>query len=91
MIYGIDEIKRLEDLNKEWLDSLDLRPFVHAGDDVSYIVEQIEENFSSDPTMPEELEGEVFNFLADADVADYLSKRYDLKVWEEVEVHYYLH
>lgn len=90
MISGLAEIERTMKLNQDYLDTLDLEPFLHKGQELYYIVEEISEKFANDPNMPEELEGEVFNFLSDYEVGEYLAERYGVKVREDIEVRYYL-
>ena len=83
--------KKLEDLNREYLDSLDIiGNVVLAGRNLNDIIDDIEERFSDDPRMPEELHGFVFNFLGDDEIGEYLAKRYNLRLREEFIINYYL-
>lgn len=90
MIYGLAEIERTIKVNMDYLDTLDLQPFLRQGQELYNIMGDIESEFMDDPNMPEELHGEVCNFLSEYEFGEYLTQRYGVKIREEVEVRYYL-
>ena len=76
--------KELEDLNIEYLDTLNLDKYMNASDDVKTIIDMIEDDYDGIEDMPIELEGCVFNYLDNEDIAYYLANRYGKCVFEEV-------
>ena len=80
-----------EELNKEYLDSLDLSSYLSQSNDVQTIIDLIEKDYDDNENLPVELEGCIFNYLSNEDVAYYLADRYDLHVNEQVIYKYTLY
>lgn len=83
--------KELEDLNKRYLDTLNLDKYMNASDDVATIIEMIEDDYDDREDMPIELGGCIFNYLNAEDVAYYLANRYGKHVFEEIVYKYMLY
>lgn len=76
------------ELNKRFLDTLDLECYLSQSGDVQETIDSIEQHYDGRDELPKELEGCVFNFLDTEDIAYYLADRYDKHVHEQV-VHKY--
>lgn len=74
------------DINLEYLDTIDFKPYLESTRNISKLIEAVESDYLNDPNIPPECEGEVFDWLDEYDFALYLKKRYgNLKI---VERHY---
>lgn len=82
---------REEELNKKYLDTLDLSGYLSKSNDVLTIIDLIEKDYDDSDDLPVELEGCIFNFLGNEDVAYYLADRYGLHVHEQVIYKYTLY
>ena len=82
---------REEELNKKYLDSLDLSSYLSQSNDVATIIDLIEKDYDDSDVLPVELEGCIFNFLGNEDVAYYLADRYGLHVHEQIIYKYTLY
>lgn len=83
--------KEKMNLNLRFLDTIDFTPYLETCDDVRELCSRVETTIDPE-TIPEELEGFVFDCLAEDDVAEYLAKRYkdDWYIWDEVIVKHYI-
>lgn len=90
MIYGLAEIERTMKVNTDYLDTLDLTPYLQQGQELYNVMSAIQDDFNDDPNMPAEMCGEPFEFLSEYEFGEYLNQRYGLTIREEVEVRYYL-
>ena len=79
-----EEFRAGEELNKKYLDSLDLSKYLSQSNDVQTIIDLIEKDYEDNDDLPVELEGCIFNFLGNEDVAYYLADRYGLHVNEQI-------
>ena len=86
-----EEFRAEEDLNKKYLDSLDLSKYLSQSNDVQTIIDLIEKDYDDNDDLPVELEGCIFNFLGNEDVAYYLADRYGLHVNEQIIYKYTLY
>ena len=77
-----------EELNKKFLDTLDLSKYINESNDVLSIIEAIKRDYDDNKCLPIELQGCVFNNLCTEDIAHYLGDRYGKYVHEEV-IHKY--
>lgn len=82
---------REEELNKKYLDTLDLSGYLSQSNDVITIIDLIEKDYDDGEDLPIELEGCIFNFLGNEDVAYYLANRYGLHVYKQVIYKYTLY
>ena len=82
---------REEELNKKYLDTLDLSRYLSKSNDVKTIIDLIEKDYDDNDNLPVELEGCIFNFFGNEDVAYYLANRYGLHVHEQVIYKYTLY
>ena len=82
---------REEELNKKYLDSLDLSSYLSQSNDALTIIDLIEKDYDDSDDLPVELEGCIFNFLGNEDVVYYLADRYGLHVNEQVTYKYTLY
>ena len=82
---------REKELNKKYLDSLDLSSYLSQSNDVLTIIDLIEKDYDDSDDLPVELEGCIFNFLGNEDVAYYLADRYGLHVHEQIIYKYTLY
>lgn len=80
-----------EELNKKYLDSLDLSNYISQSNDVQTIIDLIEKDYDDNENLPVELEGCIFNFLGTEDIAYYLADRYGLHVNEQIIYKYTLY
>lgn len=80
-----------EELNKKYLDSLDLSSYLSRSNDVQTIIDLIEKDYDDSENLPIELEGCIFNFLGNEDIAYYLADRYGLHVNEQIVYKYTLY
>ena len=80
-----------EKLNKKYLDTLDLSKYLSQSNDVQTIIDLIEKDYDDSDDLPVELEGCIFNFLGNEDVAYYLADRFGLYVHEQVIYKYTLY
>lgn len=78
-------------LNLRFLDTIDFTPYLETCDDVRELCSRVETTIDPE-TIPEELDGFVFDCLTEDDVAEYLAKRYkdDWYIWNEVVVKHYI-
>lgn len=81
----------LEELNKRYLDTLDLEKYVKSSNDVQTIIDMIENDYDDKEFLPEELEGCIFNHLGIEDIAYYLADRYGKHVSEQIIYKYTLY
>ena len=86
-----EEFRAGEELNKKYLDSLDLSKYLSQSNDVQTIIDLIEKDYEDNDDLPVELEGCIFNFLGNEDVAYYLADRYWLHVNEQIIYKYTLY
>ena len=80
-----------EELNKKYLDTLDLSEYISKSNDVKTIIDLIEKDYDDSDKLPQELDGCIFNFLGIDEIAYYLAGRYGLKVNEQVVYTYTLY
>lgn len=76
--------QELENINKKYLDTLDLTKYIQKTDDVETIINMIEKDYNGSDDLPTELEGCILNHLGTEDVAYYLANRYGKHVQEEI-------
>ena len=79
------------ELNKKYLDTLDLSSYLSQSNDVLTIIDLIEKDYDDSDNLPVELEGCIFNYLGNEDVAYYLADRYGLHVHEQIIYKYTLY
>lgn len=92
IIRSKEEWDRLEQLNRDFLDTLDL-PEPEFGETVADYIDRAERKFDG-IEMPEELHGYIFDYLDQIEIGNYLVKRFSnilSCVEEEVTVNYYLY
>lgn len=82
---------RKVELNKKYLDTLDLSSYLSQSNDVLTIIDLIEKDYDDSDNLPVELEGCIFNYLGNEDVAYYLADRYGLHVHEQIIYKYTLY
>lgn len=82
-----------EQLNYNILDKLDLKPYIHQGDSIYNIMENIEDNINienleyeiqimlDDPLM----QRDIFNWISTEEFMDYLHERYGVMFEERIE------
>ena len=63
------------DTNINFLNTIDFTPYLETCGDVQELMERVENAFPPQ-TIPEELQGFVFDCLDENDVAEYLAERY---------------
>lgn len=81
-----------EKKQKELLDKLDLKPFIHSGYTPAMIMEEIENAYEGHefPAEIDEIiesplfEGCFFNFWSEDDFMDYLHDRYNIYWYDEI-------
>lgn len=77
------------EINKKYLDTKDLKPYLSTDKSVNQIWDEIENAFwYDDDNMPKELDGFPLNCMDELDLAYYLAERYDMKINEAIT--YYL-
>lgn len=81
MMSETEYYKKIEE-NKEILDRLDL-PKPERGEDVWDYTDRVEEMFKN-VTLPEDYDGNLFNYLDSYDLGDYLGDRFNMICEEEV-------
>lgn len=70
-----------EEKEKQYLDTLDLLPYLEKYQDINIIMDRIEENFAKNyPYIKEE--GYLFNNISTLEFMDYLIRRYGTKFYE---------
>lgn len=79
------------ELNKKYLDTLDLSSYISQSNDVLTIIDLIEKDYDDSDDLPVELEGCIFNYLGNEDVVYYLADRYGLHVHEQIIYKYTLY
>ena len=80
--------------NIKYLDTLDLSEFIPKPGivaDVQPIIGAIAEKYDGSPDMPKKLQGFVFDWMDDEEVATYLAHRYGLQVMETVVTKFFLY
>lgn len=88
---SVRDFRTQEEFNKKYLDSLDLSNYLSQSNDVLTIINLIEKDYDDSDDLPVELEGCIFNFLGNEDVAYYLADRYKLHVHEQIIYKYTLY
>ena len=91
VFYGRKNMDREVELNKKYLDTLDLSSYLSQSNDVLTIIDLIEKDYDDSDNLPVELEGCIFNYLGNEDVAYYLADRYGLHVHEQIIYKYTLY
>lgn len=72
-----------EEREKQYLDTLDLLPYLEKHQDIHIIMDRIEEKFAEKyPYIKEE--EYIFNNMDTLDFMDYLAKRYGIKFYEHI-------
>ena len=84
-------MNREVELNKKYLDTLDLSSYLSQSNDVLTIIDLIEKDYDDSDDLPVELECCIFNYLGNEDVAYYLADRYGLHVHEQIIYKYTLY
>ena len=74
--------KKMEEVNKAYLDTLDLEKYISQSTDVRTIINMIEDDYNGSNILPDYLDGLIFNWLTTEDIAYYLAKRYGFCVHE---------
>ena len=72
-------ISREEQINKEYLDTIDFMPYLQRCKTISDLMWQVEDDynyFAAKASMPPELGGFVFNYFNEYDLYEYLRQRY---------------
>ena len=79
------------DTNINFLNTIDFTPYLETCGDVQELMERVENAFPPQ-TIPEELQGFVFDCLDENDVAEYLAERYkdNWYFWDEAVVKHYI-
>lgn len=93
-ICTLEEMARMDNLAKEFYDTIDFKEkFLPAEDgvDIEEIIADIEEYYDerNPDLLPPEFEGCFFNFWTTGDFFDYLKERYNIKIVEEVTYRLY--
>ena len=81
----------MEELNKEYLDTLDFDKYISQTKDIQTIINMIEDEYDESQELPDCLEGCIFNYLGIEDIAYYLADRYGFHVNEQVIYKYTLY
>ena len=77
------EILVWEEREKQYLDTLDLLPYLEKYQDVNIIMDRIEEKFAKNyPYIKEEKI--LFNHIGTLEFMDYLTKRYGIRFYEHI-------
>ena len=84
------DFERTQELNKKFLDSLDLGKYISQSKDVQEIINMIEDDYDDSSDLPDWLEGCIFNYLGKEDIAHYLADRYGFHVHKQVICEYTL-
>jgi len=77
-------------INEEFLDTLDLSKYIEKYEYVDDMHSAISDDYDNSEELPEIFEGCVLNFMDDYELAEYLAKRYDLRLEEYFVSRYYL-
>lgn len=83
--------RELEELNKKYLDTLDLDEYISTSNDVYTIIDMIENDYDYSDDLPEELAGSIFEYLGTEEIAYYLADRYGKHVDKEIVYRYTLY
>lgn len=81
MMSETEYYKKIEE-NKKLLDTLDL-PKPEIGEDVWDYADRVEVRFKN-VTLPEDYDGNLFNYLDTYDLGDYLGDRFNMICEEEI-------
>lgn len=87
----LKEFKAGIGINLRFLDTIDFTPYLKTCEDVHELCLRVESTI--DPNIiPKELEGFVFDYLTEDDVAEYLAERYkdNWYFWDEAVVKHYI-
>lgn len=57
---------------------------------VNTIMDKARDLYNQDPTLPSDYEGDIFYYLTEAEVQEYLAERYDLTSVEQERIEYFL-
>lgn len=87
----VDDFRKMEELNKEYLDTLDFDKYISQTKDIQTIIDMIEDEYDESQELPDYLEGCIFNYLGTEDIAYYLADRYGFHVHEQVVYKYTLY
>ena len=89
MICGRKEIEKAVAINKMYLDKLDFSEWMQPGVMLEYVIDQAEAKYGQGAGMPDILDGELFNWMSNDEVAEYLGERYQMDLNEETITKYW--
>lgn len=83
---------KMEEITKNFLDTLNLDEYLALSEDVDTIKILIETDFDNNKSvsLPPELDGCIFNYYNTEDLANYLANRYNKRVHERIIYKYTL-
>lgn len=76
-------------MNYQFLDTIDFSEyFTDKEGNLSNIISRIENHYNNLPFLPASLDGCIFNYICESEIADYFTKRYGLKTYVIKEWYY---
>ena len=74
--------------NWEYLDNLDLMPYIEKYDDIDDLVDAVEDDYAESLEENEYMKGCVFNLITPDELIDFIDSKYNISYKEEVRTVY---
>ena len=84
MIWGLDKIEEVIRKTEEFLDTIDVKKYLQEDKDLYDVMDEIEEDYGKTLEDNPVFEGYVFNWMSSDEFGDYITKRYGIRIREEV-------
>ena len=78
--------KELE--NWEFIDTIDLIPYIEKYDDMYDLMEAVNNDCSEQVKDDPSMEGNVFNWITPDELAEYIYNKYNIKYYEKISIIY---
>ena len=78
--------KELE--NWEFIDTIDLIPYIEKYDDMYDLMEAVNNAYSEQAKDNSSMEGNVFNWITPDELAKYIYNKYNIKYYEKISIIY---
>ena len=78
--------KELE--NWEFIDTIDLIPYIEKYDDMYDLMEAVNNDCSEQVKDDPSMEGNVFNWITPDELAEYIYNKYNIKYYEKISIKY---
>lgn len=85
---SLKEIDNAVKETEKFLDTIDISKYLRNGKDLYDVIDEIEDDYGEQVENNPLFQGYVFNWMAPDEFGDYLEKRFNIRINEEVNINY---